>query len=80
MDFKDIAKILMSPTGSIVTSLLEGDVFTGKREVSKPVDVFKYFEYCPEELLNKYDIHQDSEGITIPISPLQKFSELFREE
>lgn len=80
MDFKDIAKILMSPTGSIVTSLLEGDVFTGKREVSQPVDVFKYFEYCPKELLNKYDIHQDSEGITIPISPLQKFSELFREE
>ena len=80
MDFKDIAKILMSPTGSIVTSLLEEDVFTGKREVSQPVDVFKYFEQCPKELLNKYDIHQDSEGITIPISPLQKFSELFRQE
>lgn len=80
IDFKDIAKILMSPTGSIVTSLLEGDVFTGKREVSQPVDVFKYFEQCPKELLNKYDIHQDSEGITIPISPLQKFSELFRQE
>ena len=80
MDFRDITKILMSPTGSIVTSLLEGDVFTGKREVSQPVDVFKYFEYCPKELLNKYDIHQDSEGITIPISPLQKFSELFRQE
>ena len=80
MDFKDIAKILMSPTGSIVTSLLEGDVFTGKREVSQPVDVFKYFEYCPKELLNKYDVHQDPEGITIPISPLQKFSELFRQQ
>lgn len=80
MDFKDIAKILMSPTGSIVTSLLEGDVFTGKREISQPVDVFKYFEQCPKELLNKYDIHQDSEGITVPISPLQKFSELFRQE
>ena len=80
MDFKDIAKILMSPTGSIVTSLLEGDVFTGKREVSQPVDVFKYFEYCPKELLNKYDVHQDPEGTTIPISPLQKFSELFRQQ
>ena len=80
MDFRDIAKILMSPTGSIVTSLLEGDVFTGKREVSQPVDVFKYFEYCPKELLNKYDVHQDLEGTTIPISPLQKFSELFRQE
>lgn len=80
MDFKDIAKILMSPTGSIVTSLLEGDVFTGKREVSQPVDIFKYFEYCPKELLNKYDVHQDPEGITIPISPLQKFSELFRQQ
>lgn len=80
MDFKDIAKILMSPTGSIVTSLLEGDVFTGKREVSQPVDIFKYFEYCPKELLNKYDVHQDPEGITIPISPLQKVSELFRQQ
>lgn len=80
MDFKDITKILMSPTGSIVTSLLEGDVFTGKREVSQPVKVFKYFEYCPKELLNKYDVHQDSEGTTIPISPLQKFSELFRQQ
>ena len=80
MDFKDIAKILMSPTGSIVTSLLEGDVFTRKREVSQPVDVFKYFEYCPKELLNKYDVHQDPEGTTIPISPLQKFSELFRQQ
>lgn len=80
MDFKDIAKILMSPTGSIVTSLLEGDVFTGKREVSQPVDVFKYFEYCPKELLNKYDVYQDPEGTTIPISPLQKFSELFRQQ
>lgn len=80
MDFKDVAKILMSPTGSIVTSLLEGDVFTGKREVSQPVDVFEYFEQCPKELLNKYDVHQDLEGTTIPISPLQKFSELFRQE
>lgn len=80
MNFKDIAKILMSPTGSIVTSLLEGDVFTGKREVSQPVDVFEYFEQCPKELLNKYDVHQDLEGTTIPISPLQKFSELFRQQ
>lgn len=80
MDFKDVAKILMSPTGSIVTSLLEGDVFTGKREVSQPVNVFGYFEQCPKELLNKYDVHQDPEGNTIPISPLQKFSELFRRE
>ena len=80
MDFKDIAKILMSPTGSIVTSLLEGDVFTGKREVSQPVDVFGYFEQCPKGLLNKYDVHRDPEGNTIPVSPLQKFSELFRQE
>lgn len=80
MDFKDVAKILMSPTGSIVTSLLEGDVFTGKREVSQPVDVFGYFEWYPKELLNKYDVHRDLEGTTIPISPLQKFSELFRQE
>lgn len=80
MDFKDVAKILMSPTGSIVTSLLEGDVFTGKREVSQPVDVFGYFEQCPKGLLNKYDVHRDPEGNTIPVSPLQKFSELFRQE
>ena len=80
MDFKDVAKILMSPTGGIVTSLLEGDVFTGKREVSQPVDVFGYFEQCPKGLLNKYNIHQDPEGNTIPVSPLQKFSELFRRE
>lgn len=80
MDFKDVAKILMSPTGSMITSLLEGDVFTGKKEVSQPVDVFGYFEQCPKGILNKYDVHQDLEGTTIPISPLQKFSELFRQE
>lgn len=80
MDFKDVAKILMSPTGSMITSLLEGDVFTGKKEVSQPVDVFRYFEQCPKGILNKYDVHQDLEGTTIPISPLQKFSELFRQQ
>nr|DAD59209.1 MAG TPA: hypothetical protein [Bacteriophage sp.] len=31
-------------------------------------------------MLNKYNIHQDPEGNTIPVSPLQKFSELFRRE
>ena len=80
IDFKDVAKILMSPTGSMVTSLLEGDVFTGKREISQPVNAFEYFEQCPKMLLNKYDVHKDSEGNSIPISPLQKFSELFRQE
>ena len=77
MDFKDVAKILMSPTGSIVTSLLEGDVFTGKKETLQPVDIFKYFDYIPNDLINKYDVHQDPDGFNILISPLQKFSELF---
>lgn len=79
MDFKDVARILMSPTGGILTSLLEGDVFTGKKEISQPVDAFKYFEQCPKDLLNKYDIHKDLGGNAIPISPLQQFSKVLRD-
>lgn len=80
MDFKDVAKILMSSTGSVVTSLLEGDVFTGKKEISQPVNVFGYFEQCPKELLDKYNVHQDPEGDSIPISPSQRFLDLFRQQ
>jgi hypothetical protein len=32
MDFKDIAKLLMSPTGNLITSLLDGNSFRGEKE------------------------------------------------
>lgn len=78
MEFKDIAKLLMSPTGDIIVSLLEGNVFTGDKETMQVSDIFKYFEKCP--LLYKYDINQDLDGNSLSITPLQKFGELLRQE
>lgn len=79
MDFKDIAKILMSPTGEVVSNLLEGDVFTGKREITQAVDVFDYFDRCPEYILSKYNIRKDLDDNNIPISPYTAFSKIFKQ-
>lgn len=79
MDFKDIAKILMSPTGRIISQLLEGDVFTGYKETNQVVNIFDYFTYLPQQLINKYDFQQTPNGNPIYISPLEKFITLFKE-
>lgn len=73
MDFRDIAKLLMSDAGGVITSLLEGDVFTGKEEYTKASQVFTYFEKCPNRILSKYDIN----GEEIGESPLEHFRNQF---
>lgn len=78
MDFRDVAKILMSPTGSLVTSLLDGDVFTGKKETISPVNIFEYFDKFPNDILSKYDVNRDLNGDDI-VNPLIIFKKVFKE-
>ena len=56
MDFRDIAKILMSDTGAIITNLLEGDIFSDKDEYARISSVFDYFNCVPTNILNKFNI------------------------
>lgn len=54
MEFQDIARILMSKSGSIFAKILDGDVFTQRNEYIRAVSGFKYFEQFPYYLINKY--------------------------
>ena len=77
MDFKDVAKLLMSDTGGIITSLLEGDVFAQRDGYTKASSVFEYFEKCPSKQLNRFDIYSSPDGVEIGRSPLDFFEEAF---
>lgn len=61
MRFEDIAKVLMSPVGDIICDMLDGNVFTGKREYRRVNDqVFNYFDKGP---ISVYSIVGDSAEI-----------------
>ena len=77
MHFKDVAKLLMSDTGGIITSLLEGDVFAQRDGYTKASSVFEYFEKCPSKQLNRFDIYSSPDGVEIGRSPLDFFEEAF---
>lgn len=79
MDFRDVAKILMSDVGSIITTLLDNDVFSGRDGYSRVKYVFDYFDKGPTRLLNKFDIGRDMNGDIIA-SPLKHFERSFARE
>jgi len=79
MDFRDVAKILMSDVGSIITTLLDNDVFSGREGYSRVKYVFDYFNKGPMRLLNKFDVGRDLNGDTIA-SPLKHFERSFARE
>lgn len=79
MDFRDVAKILMSDVGSIITTLLDNDVFSGREGYSRVKYVFDYFNKGPIRLLNKFDVGRDLNGDTIA-SPLKHFERSFARE
>lgn len=76
MDFKDVAKILMSDVGGTIKNLLDGDVFTERDGYSRVKYVFKYFDDGPKNILQKFDITRDSSGTEIK-SPLKYLEEVF---
>lgn len=79
MEFKDIAKLIMSPTGLMVSSLLNGNVFTGVKETIQAKSIFTYFDKIPKNLINKFDKNSDLSGSNIGQNPLQVFTREFRE-
>lgn len=80
MDFRDIANILMSPTGNVISQLLEGNVFTGNKELTEVTKVFKYFDKFPVDLFKKYDVHQIIGNHRMQISPADQFQKKFLNE
>lgn len=79
MDFKDIAKIMMSDVGLTISNMLNSNVFLGTNGYSRVAQVFDYFNVGPYEELNKFNIHRDLEGNTIE-SPLDLFKTQFYQE
>lgn len=79
MDFRDVAKILMSDVGSIITTLLDNDVFSGREGYSRVKYVFDYFNKGPIRLLNKFDVSRNPNGDIIA-SPLKHFERSFARE
>ena len=74
MDFRDIAKILMSDVGITIANLLNSDVFSERNGYSRVKYLFDYFDKGPGYLLNKFDVTKDSNGnlIQSPIKYLEK--------
>lgn len=79
MDFRDVAKILMSDVGSIITTILDNDIFSGREGYSRVKYVFDYFNKGPIRFLNKFDVGRDLNGDTIA-SPLKHFERSFARE
>lgn len=80
MEFNDIANIMMSDVGRVINDVMQQDVFSNKAGFSRlDKKVFNYFEYGPKEQLSKYQLHQDSNGETIGVSPLDFFEKKFNE-
>lgn len=73
-DFENISDLMMSPTGLIVRSILDDDIFQDINGYFKLVDSFGYFEYGPTKHLSKYNKHLDSKGNVIksPLDVLNK--------
>lgn len=76
MDFRDVAKILMSDVGGVIKNILDSDVFTGRDGYSRVKYVFKYFDEGPKNALQKFNITRDSRGVEVK-SPLQYLEEAF---
>ena len=80
MDFRDIAKLLMSNTGEIITRLLDSNVFTNYRGYNKAVDVFKYFDKFPNKFLSRFSARISPSGVTANIPPLSAFYDNITEQ
>jgi len=77
MNFKDVARILMSPSGNVIKSLLDSNVFTDKSGHNRVNEsLFKYFGEGPKKQLNTYNIFRDLNGDDIP-SPLKALEQAY---
>lgn len=79
MDFKEIARILMSEAGRVITSLLDSDAFSEREGLQRVQYVFNYFDEGPFRFLEKFNVTRDPAGSTIN-SPLMVFKNAFLEE
>lgn len=79
MDFRDVAKILMSDVGGTIKNLLDNDVFTERDGYSRVKYIFKYFDGGPKNILQKFDVTRDSKGTEIK-SPLKYLEEVFNRD
>ena len=76
MDFKTIAKLLMSKTARKIVEVAESNVFDQTDGYATIKAAIEYFEQLPNKYLNKYDVH-NSLGKNAKIkSPLEFFTEL----
>lgn len=80
MDFRDIAKLLMSDTGDVLVSILSDNVFTQSNGYFKASQAFGYFDKCPFRDLNEFNIYRDTKGNEIGNSPLKVFEEAFLQQ
>lgn len=77
MDFKDVAKILMSDVGTVIKGLLDNDVFSGRDGYGQMGEsLFKYFDKGPSRMLNRFRSKKNSDGQDIK-SPLEHLTSLF---
>ncbi len=77
MDFKDIARLLMSKTGKTIVDISESDVFDQTDGYITIKSAFGYFEQLPNKYLNKYNIRKNPNGTSIK-SPLEFFEDQIR--
>lgn len=77
MEFKDIANIMMSNVGRIISDVVNDDVFSGKEGFGAINDsLFKYFDNGPWLRLQKFNVFRNSQGDQIT-SPLQVLTSEF---
>ena len=75
MDFKDIAKLLMSPVGTVFNEVANSNVFTGKKGYTKiDKNFFKYFEEGPYKILNQFNVNHEPNSTEIFKNPLDYLS------
>ena len=80
MDFKDIAKIMMSDVGRVINEVANDNVFSEKDGYgSVDENLFKYFENGPTRVLSKFEVYRDSQGQVID-SPLEALKRLVTED
>ena len=65
--FKEIADLLMSDAGRMVSKILDDNVFSQDGKVS---DIFRYFETFPNSKLIKFNTKKDPNGNILPSTPL----------
>lgn len=77
--FAQLAQVLMSDAGIMLTSIMDSNVFDGTSNASDVLSVLRYFQKLPNKVLNKFDKKFNEKGERRP-SPLDVFKQKFNAE